>query len=165
MNRFLPSVAAIAAIALVGCGDETVDATQIEDGIKAQVKPASSPVSKVNCPNDVKKETGATFKCDVTLENGATGKVQVTQTGHNKFQYGLVPGSVQVPGSVVEKSVQQDLAAAGTADATVNCPDNIIVKLGTTVQCNFKSPKSAGTVTFTFSDASGTVDSSSVNAT
>jgi hypothetical protein len=158
-------VIAIAALGLIGCGDETVDSAQIEAGIKAQVKPASSPVSKVDCPSDVKAETGATFKCDVTLENGATGKVQVTQTGHKQFKYSLVPGSVQVPGSVVEKSVQQDLADAGTPDAKVNCPDNIIVKLGTTVTCNFTSSTNVGTVTFTFSDASGTVDSSSVKTT
>src|SRR3954451_1888963 len=164
-KKFLPSLVA-GALVLAACGsDKTVDTATIEQGIKQQVDTAS-PITKVSCPDDVKAEKGDTFNCSLTAENGATGKVKVTQQGANQFVYTLVPGSVQVPGSVVEKSVAQELEQKGSADATVNCPDNIIVKVGTYVVCDVTSAKGVkGTVKFTFSDSSGTVDTSSVEST
>ena len=126
----------------------------------------SVPVESAKCPSDVPVEKDDKFNCTVALANGATGKVTVTQKGLNKYTYELKPGSVQIPGSVAEASVQKDLAAQGIANATVNCPDNIIVKVGTTVTCDVTgaSGVASGTVTFTFSDAEGTVDPDSVKA-
>ena len=71
---------------------------------------------------------------------------------------------MQVPGSTVEKSIEQELDKQGAPNAQANCPDTITVKLDTTVTCDLSgaSGQAAGTVTFTFSDASGTVDPSSV---
>src|SRR6185503_18286055 len=112
-----------------------------------------------------KAEKGATFTCSVSWDNGATGKVKVTQpTAARKYTYEPVSGSVQVPGATVEKSLQQELATQGAANAQVNCPDNIIVKVGTTVTCDVSGAggKAGGTVTFTFSGAEGTVDPTSV---
>src|SRR4051794_20917383 len=154
-KRFLLSALA-AGLALAACGDKTVDSTKIEAGIKQQVT-TQSPITKVACPDDVKVEKGDTFNCTLTAENGATGKVKVTQQGGGRYVYSLVPGSVQVPGSVVEKSVEQELDQKGSPDATVNCPDNIIVKVGTYVVCDVASANGVkGTVKFTFSDSSGT---------
>jgi hypothetical protein len=63
-----------------------------------------------------------------------------------------------------EKSIDQELDKQGAPNAQANCPDTITVKLDTTVTCEFSgaSGQAAGDVTFTFSDASGTVDPSSV---
>jgi len=162
-----PGLALLALLALiaVGCGNAKVDTAGVENGIKQQVTAAGSPVSKVDCPSDVKVEKGATFKCSVTFENGATGKVQVLQEGGHHYVYSLAPGSVQVPGSVLEKKIQQQLTQQGATNPAVNCPDNIIVKVGTYVVCDVSGPKGKGTVKFTFSDASGTVDTSSVSTT
>lgn len=160
--RYLAAVLGLLVVA--GCGSSTVDTGQIESGIKSQVTAAGHTVSKVDCPSGVKSQTGGTFQCAITLENGSTGKVKVTQLGHKKFQYELVPGSVQVPGSVVEKSIVQALDQKGAPGASVNCPDNIIVKLDTYFVCEVTAKSGhQGKVKFTFSDASGTVDESSVN--
>src|SRR3954447_22820443 len=165
----------LAALAFAGCGgssdsetvpaDATVDATQVEQGIKDSLSTSSVKVTKASCPNDVKSENGAKFTCGVTFSNGATGKAKVTQTGPgNKFSYELKPGSVQVPGSTADAAVESSLAHQGAPNATVNCPQNIIVKVGTTVTCdvNGASGKASGQVTFTFSSAEGTVDAASV---
>ena len=103
----------------------------------------------------------------MTFADGATGKATVTQRGGNRYTYELKPGSVQVPGSTVEAQIKKDLAAQGAPDASVNCPDTIIVKVGTTVTCDVSGAQGAatGTVTFTFSDEEGTVDPSSVQTT
>ena|SRR5436305_3485851 len=158
-------------LALAGCGGSkstthTVDDATVEGGIKQQLSSLGAEVTSVKCPSDVKSEAGATFNCSVSWSNGATGKVKVTETSLNKFAYEPVSGSVQVPGATVEKSVQKELASQGASNATVNCPNNIVVKVGTTVTCDLSGAagKAGGTVTFTFSSAEGTVDPSSVKA-
>ena len=139
-----------------------VDIAQVESGIKSDVKAAGSSPSSVKCPDEVKSENGASFECSVTMTNDASGKVQVTQKTGTKFTYELVPGSVQVPGKVAEQEIAKQLDAQGIPDATVNCPDNIIVKLNTSVTCNVTGSNRVGKVTFSWSDSSGTVDESSV---
>lgn len=87
----------------------TVDAAQVESGIDKQLSTPAAEVSNVKCPDDVQAEAGATFKCSVAWSNGATGKVKVTQESLNQFTYEPVSGSVRVPGSTVEKSIEQEL--------------------------------------------------------
>ena len=159
------ALAAVLAAAVAGCGNRTIDTATIEKGIKDQVTAGGAPVSEVDCPDDVQSNTGTTFKCGVTFANGATGKVQVTEVKLGHYQYGLVPGSLQVPGSVLEEKIKADLEQKGAPNAGVNCPDNVIVKVGTYVVCDVKGPngEKVGTVKFTFSEADGTVDDSSVS--
>jgi hypothetical protein len=172
--------AALAAGALsAGCGSssddtttsasaKTVDDAQVEQGIEDDLSTTSVKVTSSSCPSDVPQAKGDTFTCTVTFDNGATGKATVTQLGLQKYTYELKPGSVQVPGATAEAAVQESLAAQGIPDATVTCPETIIVKVGTTVTCDVSATGAkavaSGTVTFTFSDAQGTVDPESVQA-
>jgi hypothetical protein len=164
-------VLSITALAAAGCGNgnggsenKTVDSSKVEQGIKDDLSGTSGQVASAKCPDDVKSEKGATFNCSVKFANGSTGKVEVTQTDTTTFSYDLVPGSVHVPGAAAEKEIQKDLAQQGVQNATVNCPDDIVVKSGTTVTCDVSGAKGAGKVTFTFSREDGTVDPSSVKA-
>jgi uncharacterized protein DUF4333 len=177
-----PAAAALGALAFAlaipGCGSSepieaaaetatpaaTVDGAEVEQGIKESLSTKSAKVTSAKCPSDVQAKSGKTFTCSVTFSNGATGKATVTQVGPNKFTYELKAGSVQVPGEVVDAAIEKQLAGEGAPDATVNCPQNIIVKVGTTVTCNITGAQGAATstVTFTFSSAEGTVDPSSV---
>jgi hypothetical protein len=143
---------------------KTVDDAQVEQGIKDDLSTSSAKVTKAKCPADVPVQKGDTFSCEITFDNGATGKAKVTQQGLGKYTYELKPGSVQVPGATADAAVEKSLAAQGIPGATVNCPDNIVVKTGTTVTCNVSGAQAvaSGTVTFTFTDAEGTVDPSSV---
>ena len=168
----------VGAIAAAGCGSSnssststnttpaaaTVDTSTVESGIKTQFSSTGAEVTSVKCPSDVKSEAGATFKCSVKWSNGATGDVKVTETSLNRFTYEVVSGSVQIPGSSVDSTLEKYLAQQGAPNATVNCPQNIIVKVGSTVTCNVSSAsgKAGGTVTFTFSSDTGEVDQSSV---
>ncbi len=167
---------ALAAAALTaGCGSsgsgsatsatpKTVDDAQVEQGLEADLSTSSAEVTSAKCPGDVAVEQGDTFTCSVTFDNGATGKATVVQEGRNRYTYALKPGSVEVPGETADAAVEKSLAAQGVPNATVNCPSNIIVKVGTTVTCNVSGGGGAasGPVTFTFSDDTGTVDPSSV---
>ena len=77
----------------------------------------------------------------------------MTQTSdHNTFSYAFKSGSVVLPGSTVDKEVEQDLADAGIKDATVNCPATVPVKPGTTVTCPITTSSGRqATVSFEFS--------------
>ena len=162
MRRLVP-LAAVVACGLAACGSDTVDTAQIEQGIEKSLSTSGVKVTKADCPSDVKKEKGDTFNCTVSLSNGGTGKVKVTQDGANHYTYAFVPGSVQIPGSYAEEQIQKELESEGISGATVNCPDNIIVKVGTTVTCNVSGAKAVAQVTFTFSEEDGEVDPSSVS--
>lgn len=125
---------------------------------------STTEISSVSCPSDVEKQKGGTFTCDVKLSGGGKANVTVTQTtDHDTFSYEYKPGSVVLPGSTVDKQLEQDLAQAGVEDAQVNCPSSVAVKPGTTVTCPVAFASGAqGSVSFEFSDTSGTVDPSSV---
>jgi uncharacterized protein DUF4333 len=161
------SVAVVAGLlATAGCGsDDTVDASKAEQGIESSsLSTSTTQITSASCPGDVKKEKGGTFTCNVKLSGGGKAKVTATQTSnHNTFSYAFKSGSVELPGSTVDKEIEQDLASAGVKGATVNCPATVPVKPGTTVTCPVTSSSGRqATVSFTFSDSSGAIDSSSV---
>jgi hypothetical protein len=142
----------------------TVDTAAVEQGIDSDLSTSSVKVT-ANCPSDVPVEVGGTFTCTATMSNGGSGKVTVTQKGANNYTYAFQSGSVQVPGSTVDSQIEQQLAAQGAPNATATCPQTIIVTVGTTVTCNVSGAQGVanGSVTFQFSSANGTVDTSSVS--
>lgn len=166
-NAGAGSVAVVVGLlATAGCGsDDTVDASKAEQGIESSsLSTSTTQITSASCPDDVKKEKDGTFTCDVKLSGGGKAEVTVTQTSdRNTFSYAFKSGSVVLPGSTVDKTIEQDLADAGINDATVNCPATVPVKPGTTVTCPVTTASGRqATVSFEFSDSSGTVDSSSV---
>ena len=176
LRQHAAHLAVAGLLALSGCGDDEpdaappapreVDSAQVESDIKTQLSTPTAEVSKVTCPDDVQSEAGATFKCTVKWADGATGKVKVTQESANRFTYVPVAGSVKVPAKTVEASVERSLAEQGAPNAQATCPDPVAVKVDTTVTCDVTGAGGAagGTVSFTFSDATGTVDPDSVEA-
>ena len=157
----------VGLLATAGCGSSSdVDASKAEQGIESSsLSTSTTQITSASCPDNVKKQKGGTFTCDVKLSGGGKAKVTVTQTSdHNTFSYAFKSGSVELPGSTVDKAVEQDLASAGIKGATVNCPATVPVKPGTKVTCPVTSSSGRqATVSFEFSNSSGTVDPSSVN--
>lgn len=142
----------------------TVDTAKVEQQIKTQMSTGTVTVTTVKCPSDVKVKKGDTFTCTVYFSNSGGGKVKVTQQGANHYTYEIVPGSVTVPGSWADSQIEAQLAKQGLPNTTVACPSTIVVKVGTTVTCNVSGANGVnGQVTFTFSNANGTVDTSSVS--
>jgi hypothetical protein len=157
-----PVVLCAVAFAATGCGSsKDVDSSQVEKGIKSDLS-SSADVKSAKCPDNVKSEKGATFTCDVTFSTGASGKVEVTETNKTTFSYALKPGSVEIPGDVADKQIEQSLASKGIANAVASCPDSIVVKTNSLVTCDVTGAKAAGQVTFGFSAEDGTIDPSSV---
>src|SRR3954451_20273328 len=139
----------------------TVDSTTVEQGIESSLSTSSVKVTSAKCPSNIPSDPGQTFDCTVTLSNGATGDVVVTQKSKSQFSYAFKSGSFQIPGATVDAELEQQLAKEGYPGATVTCPSNIIVKEGTTVTCDVggASGLASGSVTFTFTSATGEVGS------
>ena len=152
-------------LATLGCGSDTIDATQVEAGIEEGLSSGTAAVSSVSCPDDVEKEEGATMTCDAKLEGGGKAKVKVTQTSKGgDFTYGFKPGTVVLTDDTVEPALEQELAASGVPGTTVACPATIAVKEGEKVTCTATgSGGRQSELTFTFSSADGTIDESSVS--
>jgi hypothetical protein len=165
LTRAARAVGLALALAIVGCGSDTIDANEVEAGIEESLSSATASVSSVSCPDDVQKEEGATFTCDAKLEGGGKAKVKVTQTTKGgDFTYSFKPGTVVLTDEAVEPALEKDLAASGVPDTTVDCPDAIKVKEGETVTCTATgSGGRESQVTFTFSIADGTIEESSVS--
>ena len=166
MTRATTAVGLAVALAMMGCGSDTIDAAEVEAGIEESLSTATASVSSVSCPTDVKKEEGATFTCDAKLEGGGKAKVKVTQTSKGgDFTYAFKPGTVVLTDDTVEPALERDLAASGLPDTTVDCPETIKVKEGEMVTCTATgSGGRQSQLTFTFSSDDGTIDESSVNS-
>ena len=165
MARLVVGALLAVVVALAACGDEggTVDASQVEKGIEQSLSTATTEVTSVSCPDDVKSETGAKFTCSAKLSGGGSAKVEVTETqAPDEFTYHFKPGTVELSGASVDNALEQSLAARGIDGATVNCPDPVRVQQGTTVTCPVSGAGgSVGKVSFEFT-SSGSIDQSSV---
>jgi hypothetical protein len=160
------------AAAATGCGDEDlqartgpgkVDTATVEQAIDAQLTTADAEVDSVKCPDELQYEPGLTFKCSISWDTGATGKVRVTDTGAGHYVYEPVPGTVKIPGEDLARSVEDSFATAGFPNADATCPETVVVKADSPVTCDVVgAPGASGQVTFTVSAVDGSVDPSSV---
>ena len=160
------SISALAlALAVAGCGNDTVDADKVEAGIEQRLSTATAKVSSVSCPDDVEKKEGTTFTCDAKLEGGGKAKVKVTQTSNaGDYTYSFMPGTVVLTDNVLEPALEADLAASGVPGAKVDCPATVKVKTGETFTCTATGSEGRQSqLTFTFSSDDGTIDESSVS--
>jgi uncharacterized lipoprotein YmbA len=86
VNRLRATAAALAALALAGCGGDdkrkTLDVRPVERGIEQGVEkdnPKTDVVS-VDCPDDVEQKKGVVFKCQVRgSREGERAEATVTQ--------------------------------------------------------------------------------------
>jgi hypothetical protein len=150
--------------ALIACGDDTVDANEIEAGIEQDLSSTTAKVISVSCPEDVEKKEGQKFTCDAKLEGGGKAKVVVTLTNdRGDAVYSFKPGTVQVSDNTVEPVLEDDLAAAGVPSPKVDCPELIKVADGQQATCTATGGGGrTGEITFTWSSDSGEIDGSSV---
>ena len=76
------AVAAMAAAALpAGCGEQTLDASELEQELSRQLgAQAGQTPRSVACPDNVKAQRGKRFDCTLTAKNGDRVRVEVLLT-------------------------------------------------------------------------------------
>lgn len=157
---FLPLL--LAAAGLAACGSDTVDGDKVEMEIEQQLSTATAEIASVSCPADVEEKEGAKFSCDAELAGGGSAVITVTQQENNEFTYQAKDGSVRIADDSLEPYLEQRLAAQGVG-AEVDCPKLVNVKAGESATCGAMTAGGRqADLTFTWEDAAGSVDSSSV---
>jgi hypothetical protein len=62
---------AIAAVALVACGETVIDSTKTEEQLESSLnKEQGLEVTSAECPSDVEVKAGTSFTCTVTMKGG-----------------------------------------------------------------------------------------------
>jgi Domain of unknown function (DUF4333) len=96
--------AAALLLAAASCSKQVLDTGHLQSTLKQQLEAQLGARNiTVTCPNNVKVQAGATFKCDVSVPSSGTLTVDVTQTddkGDVNYQIvGLTLPSGSVPTS------------------------------------------------------------------
>lgn len=165
MRRAFAPIATAAMLVAAGCGSGTIDADEVEGEIEQQVSIATSEVASVSCPDDVEEEAGARFQCQAKLEGGGKAVVTVTQLDRNEFRYEVKPGTLEIADDTLEPYLERELAEQGVS-AQVNCPELTPVAAGETTTCDVASAGGRqSTLTLTWQDDTGNVDTSTVEPT
>jgi hypothetical protein len=148
----------------LGCGDDTLDASKVEQGIEQDLSSATAQIASVSCPADMKEEEGKQFTCDAKLEGGGKAQVTVTQTDdRGNAVYAFKPGTMELADDAVEPVIEESLAARGVEGAQVDCPSLMPVADGATATCDATGAGGrSGQITFTWSSDDGSIDDSSV---
>jgi hypothetical protein len=92
------ALAGALALMLAACGGG-IDTGKLEDGVRSdaqdQVETAGidATVTSVDCPDDIKSETGEEFECQVSLSDGssATASGEVTDGDEGDVEYRFTP--------------------------------------------------------------------------
>jgi len=151
---------------VAACGSDTIDSGKVETEIEQSLSSTTAKIVSVACPDDVQREEGKKFTCDAKLEGGGKAQVVVTQTDdRGNGTYAFKPGTVQVSDDTVEPVIEESLTAKGASGVRVDCPDLITVADGASVTCDAQGEGGrSGQITYTWSDASGGIDDSSIEA-
>jgi hypothetical protein len=169
-NRTVRTLAVALAIGLsaaaLGCGEDTVDAEKVEEGIEQDLSSSTAQIASVSCPSDVEQEEGKQFTCDAKLADGGKAQVTVTQTdGRGNAIYAFKPGTMQLADNAVEPVIEDSLTARGIVGVQVDCPSLIPVADGKSATCDATGAGGrTGELTYTWSSDDGSIDSSSVQA-
>lgn len=147
-------------VLITGCSGSvsvgnTLDAEKLESEVSKAVRvQAGVPVKSVECPTGVKYEKGGNFECAVTAKDGTTGNVQVTQTddkGNVHFNAPFIHID-EAEAAIVEQIKKQ---VKDADDATVDCPDIVVVKSGAPFECSGSTGGKSFTVDATQTDDHG----------
>ena len=75
-------LAAVATLVFAAAAcTKSLDTDGLESKLKTQIEAQTdSTITGVECPDDIKVESGGTFECTATEESGATFTIEVVQT-------------------------------------------------------------------------------------
>jgi hypothetical protein len=149
----LPGLSLLAAVALVSCGDTTVDTGKDETVIRRAVtQQVGARVASVACPEGVKARKAATFTCVVTGRDGSKGNAVVRVKDDN--------GTTQFSAPFlhvreVEAVMADQLRKRTEARVTFACQEIVVVRKGGRFRCRATSDGRSGSVVVRFIDDAG----------
>jgi hypothetical protein len=145
LHRGLFAALALLAAGVVGCKPRTLDKAHIEKELTADIGPSLGGTPRsVTCPGDVSTKKGTVFECDVVAADGSTGKVRVTMSGGDKYEWQTSatpapvappppaapppPTSLTIPGTAVDIDAPPGWARQRNGDwGLLTSPDKKVV--------------------------------------
>ncbi|MDQ4024887.1 MAG: DUF4333 domain-containing protein [Actinomycetota bacterium] len=134
--RAAPAPAALAALALAGCGEDTLDAGRAERFVRGVVvEKIGARVGSVVCPEGLRTEAGATFTCSVVGTDGSRGRVDVRQRDDDE--------NIQVDAPLLhvreaETVIAGQMSRRLEAGAEVVCQEIVVVRRGERFSCTVR---------------------------
>jgi hypothetical protein len=90
----------VLVLAVSGCGDTVIDDVKTEETLKSSLeKSLHEKITAVDCPSDVKVETGKTFACTVDFPKGneATATLKIRNSDADVSVVGLKANKENAP--------------------------------------------------------------------
>jgi hypothetical protein len=153
MRPGLACLPLLAAVALISCGDATIDSGKSEARIRRVVtQQVGARVSSVTCPKGVEAREDVTATCVVTGRDGSKGNAIVRVTDGN--------GATEVSAPFLHvrelESVMADQLRKRTkANVKFACQEIIVVRKGGRFRCRATSGGRSGSVVVRFTDDAG----------
>ena len=135
--RSRPTALAAAAVALLvaGCGEAKIDVGKASKFIDAAVtKQVGAKVKSVKCPDSVVVKAKDKFRCVVTGTDGTKGDAELTQKddqGNLTFYAPFL--HTKEAARVMQTQLRN--RSRSSRDATVSCPQIVVVGRGRTFNC------------------------------
>lgn len=105
-SRFALPAVLLFALALAGCGGNSIAAADIEEEVSAQLAATVGETPEdVECPDDVPAEVGETTRCVLTAEDGTQIGVTVTVT---EVSDGEANFDIEVDDEVMEPGAEEE---------------------------------------------------------
>ncbi len=153
MRPGLVSLSLLAAVALVSCGDTTIDTGKAETLIRRAVtQQVGARVASVRCPEGVKAKEDVTVTCVVTGRDGSTGNAVVHVKDGNRAMQVSAP-FVHV--RELEAGMADQLRKRTKARVTFACPEIVVLRTGSRFRCGATSDGRSGVVVVRFIDDAG----------
>jgi hypothetical protein len=146
-------VLAAASLAVLGCGETTIDGGKATKFIgKTVTDQAGVRVKSVTCPENLKAKKGATFTCTVLAKDGTKGTVLATQQDDK--------GNVRIAAPFLhtreaEAAIATQISKQVKATVTVTCPEIVVPKKGGTFKCEGTDGSKTRPIAVTMTDANG----------
>jgi hypothetical protein len=135
-----PAIASgVAAAALGGCGETTIDPGKAE-GLIRDSAARKEAIESVDCPSDIEAQEGDVFDCKLVARDGSEEKITIQQvddsgrivaTRQTKLPRGRKP---TLRPDNVERLIRQSLPA-GTPIRSISCPAGVKLVKGDTFDC------------------------------
>lgn len=161
VRRLLLASAAVAALALAACGDETstLDAAATQRAVTRSVDAEIGPkVTAARCPDELERETGGTFTCTVTVQGAGRLRVEVRQVD-DQGTLKVSPTAAVVSTERIVSELRSALRDQFDRSFTVRCSGDPtqVREPGSTSTCSARDATSAREVVVTVTDVAGSL--------
>jgi len=125
----------LASLLAAGCGEAEIDVGKATKFIDAAVtEQVGAQVRSVKCPESVKAKAKATFTCVVTGTDGTKGDAELTQKD-DKGNLTFYAPFLHTREAAKVMQTQLRNRSRSSRDATVSCPQIVVVGRGRTFNC------------------------------